>query len=1095
MAITRRHSKRIQAKAVATTVVDATIASPSTDVDDVDGMGLVSVTATPPTPESDQPTSTPKRERRRSKRIPQSAASTLAVGSSSLPATPQSLDTLEKSSTISLSTLVNREDKGDQPSLIESPLSSNKSQHRTPKRPRSQRSLTSVAPPNSNNRRGISDNKASCDDQSIDASSDGEENTINVNGSRKASNASKKQAEVGVVIPVRKIDDEELVPSEFETPGERTRSSAQSKRRRRSAPLTYRTVIKRKAKGKEPAPLSASSSSVSKSTTKRSLTASSSAKQPSSSSSILLISDSGESDGSDSDFCLSPSRPINRRAGRNTIMPPSTSKDSSADTLGSESSHDEYVDEDPKFNAELAKVRCELESKGLSQEDCNAMLSMAVNNRRRTLDARARRLQNKKGSGDKKKELFYVDEDGKKVLGTKPKEMHWEDWITYSLEFNHPMLVGIWEKTKERINKEKTAAEQPKDLKLQLLPFQLESLSWMRKQEVELKGGILADEMGMGKTIQMISLLLSQPRVKPTLVVAPTVALMQWKSEILQHTDALSVYLYYGQQRTKDQDELLKHDVIITTFSVMESVFRKEQYGNRRKGELIKEPSVLHGIKWARVVLDEAHNIKDRSCNTARSAFALNADRKWCLSGTPLQNRVGELYSLIRFLRADPFSYYLCRDCDCKLLSWRFADGNVCTDCNHASTRHICWWNHEILRPIQKYGASGRGLAAYSKLGTLLDLFMLRRTKNERAADLGLPPRVVVTRRDYFNPEEEDLYVSLFTNTQRQFSTYAEHGTVLNNYANIFELITKMRLAVNHPDLLTYKLKQQNLMQDSESLVCAICNEEAEDPIISKCKHIFCREDIRQYLETHISSNPKCPHCFADLTIDLSQMTYELPGKNPESSLSNSLASRYGEDASLTTPQTTIYRKSIVNHIDMARWRSSTKIEALVEELSKLRRSDATIKSIVFSQFVNFLDLVQWRLNRTGFSVCRLDGRMSPMQRDAVIKTFMTRPEYTVFLVSLKAGGVALNLIEASHVFICDPWWNPAVEDQAMDRIHRLGQRRPIKTTKLIVENSIESRIIELQKKKQDLFRSTIGKDSAALARLSEEDLQFLFTS
>ncbi|KAJ1797106.1 DNA repair protein rad16 [Coemansia sp. RSA 2523] len=200
-------------------------------------------------------------------------------------------------------------------------------------------------------------------------------------------------------------------------------------------------------------------------------------------------------------------------------------------------------------------------------------------------------------------------------------------------------------------------------------------------------------------------------------------------------------------------------------------------------------------------------------------------------------------------------------------------------------------------------------------------------------------------------------------------------------------------------------------------------------------------------------------------------------------------------ESMVTTPATSEYRRSIVNRIDMRTWRSSTKIEALVEELSRLRQGDATIKSIVFSQFVNFLDLIQWRLNRAGFSVCRLDGRMTPAQRDAVIRTFMTRPEYTVFLVSLKAGGVALNLTEASHVYLADCWWNPSVEVQAMDRIHRMGQYRPIKVTRIIIDNSIESRIVALQVKKQLLVSSTIGRDKKSLDRLSEQDMGFLFSS
>ncbi|KAJ2812520.1 DNA repair protein rad16, partial [Coemansia sp. 'formosensis'] len=254
----------------------------------------------------------------------------------------------------------------------------------------------------------------------------------------------------------------------------------------------------------------------------------------------------------------------------------------------------------------------------------------------------------------------------------------------------------------------------------------------------------------------------------------------------------------------------------------------------------------------------------------------------------------------------------------------------------------------------------------------------------------------------------------------------------------------------------------------------------AEDPILSKCKHVFCRADAQMYIEgTDPSVVLRCPMCYAQLDIDLVQpeMKHSLGGGRSDCDSNNATIM----ESMISTPHTMDYRRSIVNRIDMKHWKSSTKIEALVEELSRHRQGNANIKSIVFSQFVNFLDLIQWRLNRAGFSVCRLDGRMSPSQRDAVIRTFMTHPEYTVFLVSLKAGGVALNLTEASNVYLADCWWNPSVEVQAMDRIHRMGQYRPIKVTRIIIENSIESRIVALQVKKQHLVNSTIGRDSKSL--------------
>jgi DNA repair protein RAD16 len=153
-------------------------------------------------------------------------------------------------------------------------------------------------------------------------------------------------------------------------------------------------------------------------------------------------------------------------------------------------------------------------------------------------------------------------------------------------------------------------------------------------------------------------------------------------------------------------------------------------------------------------------------------------------------------------------------------------------------------------------------------------------------------------------------------------------------------------------------------------------------------------------------------------------------------------------------------RQGILGRLNLDGWRSSSKIEALIEELSNLKKKDATTKSIVFSQFVSFLDLIAYRLQKEGFNVgslpaatklyveimqvCRLEGTMSPQARDATIQYFSAsilaplgwRPEcmptvnnvhVTVFLVSLKAGGVALNLTEASTVFLMDSWWNPGL--------------------------------------------------------------------
>ncbi|KAF7969408.1 hypothetical protein HWV62_27403 [Athelia sp. TMB] len=717
-------------------------------------------------------------------------------------------------------------------------------------------------------------------------------------------------------------------------------------------------------------------------------------------------------------------------------------------------------DDEPLAKKQAAKAKGK---KAVTVRDTSKVMITSFSEKRaQTRDKRRADNNAKRANKQEEKELM-------KQLGRK---LTHAEKATIALYKHHPDLKDVWGDVEENIAVVKpTKAEQPANLKVTLLPFQQESLHWMREQEKGIwSGGMLADEMGMGKTIQIIALLVSD-RQKPNLVVAPTVAVMQWRNEIEAHTSGLKVLVWHGASRESDIEELQKYDVVLTTFSVLESCFRKQQSGFKRRGQIIKETSPLHEINWKRIVLDEAHNIKERSTNTAKAAFELQSKYKWCLSGTPLQNRVGELYSLVRFLGGDPFSYYFCKRCDCKSLHWKFSDKRTCDDCGHSPMQHTCFWNNEILTPIQKNGMSGPGRTAFRKLRILLDRMMLRRTKLERADDLGLPPRTVIVRKDFFSPEEKELYLSLFSDAKRKFSTYVDGGTLLNNYSNIFSLLTRMRQMACHPDLVLKSKTNAGTFtteEQQETTVCRICNDIAEDAIRSQCRHIFDRECIRQYLEAALEDSPECPVCHLPLTIDL-------------------------EGPALELEENTIARQGILGRLNIETWRSSTKIEALVEELSNLRLQDASTKSIVFSQFVNFLDLIAFRLQRAGFAVCRLEGTMSPQARNATIQHFMNNVEVPVFLVSLKAGGVALNLTEASRVYLMDSWWNPAVEYQAMDRIHRLGQHRPVQAIKLVVEDSIESRIVQLQEKKSAMVDATLSTDDSAMGRLTPEDLSFLF--
>jgi SNF2 family DNA or RNA helicase len=596
--------------------------------------------------------------------------------------------------------------------------------------------------------------------------------------------------------------------------------------------------------------------------------------------------------------------------------------------------------------------------------------------------------------------------------------------------------------------------------------------------------------------------------------------------------------------------------------------------------------SPLLKIHYRRLIIDEAHAIKNQRSNTARAVFAIKAERKWALSGTPLQNRVAEMFSLVRFLVALPYAAYYCKNCPCQSLDYRFDNGGrTCHTCGHSPLRHYHWLNKYVLNPIKAYGVQmGPGKAAMSLFRReVLDSILLRRTKAGRAADLSLPGRTQYLRNDLeLDAYEDDFYRALYTQTKARFGAYVSQGTLLSNYAHLFDLLTRLRQAVNHPYLILYG--QTNILQAAGegagaalNDVCGICRESAEDPVLTGCGHAFCRLCMRTYLETlggralgllrdrtlddederggdivdvgddtfadeevddeddmmdfdeeqggygrkpkkatpatlktgsgtgrkntgrsvnssaarskgaspgaqHDASDPNaalptCPTCFAPLSVDLTAAPVS--------------ASAVG--SGMTTRRHTILARIPPSRVGRA-FQSSTKIEALLENLWRAQETDPGSKALVFSQYVNFLQLIEYRLTLAGIRCVRLDGGMSVQARDRVIHGFRDDPDITVFLVSLKAGGVALNLVSASSIHLMDAWWNPAVPAQAMDRTHRLGQYRSVSVYTYVMKGTVEEKVLQLQDKKRTVFNATVGQDTASMGKLTEDDIRFLFS-
>lgn len=326
----------------------------------------------------------------------------------------------------------------------------------------------------------------------------------------------------------------------------------------------------------------------------------------------------------------------------------------------------------------------------------------------------------------------------------------------------------------------------------------------------------------------------------------------------------------------------------------------------------------------------------------------------------------------------------------------------------------------------------------------VLDKSLLRRTKETRAEDMNLPPRVVTIRTVRLHPIEEDFYEALYMQTKSSFDDYVAEGTLLNNYAHIFDLLTKMRQAVDHPYLIVHSKRSAVRMQGQQAVAvangtvdCEMCHEAPTDRVVSSCCGSgFCRSCVIEYLSVGGGENTPCPSCRNPFTIDLNQAskdtvddgTLALPDSRSESlSSSNAGVPSLKEISHVATG-------SILRRINLAEFATSTKIEVLVQELTEMRKKRPGSKALVFSQFTSMLDLVRWRLHSDpyladlGLGVRILHGGMDVKSRDAALEDFREDNDCRVLLMSLKAAGVALNLTVASECFLLDLWWNPAAE-------------------------------------------------------------------
>ncbi|KUI71446.1 hypothetical protein VM1G_07023 [Cytospora mali] len=789
-----------------------------------------------------------------------------------------------------------------------------------------------------------------------------------------------------------------------------------------------------------------------------------------------------------------------------------------------------------------------------------------------------------------------------------------------------------------------------------LMEHQKVCLTWLLNQEKDghKKGGILADTMGLGKTVQALALILSHPSRDPlritTLIVAPLALLRQWKREIATKVKpeyALKTVIFHGPKASKmTVSKLLEHDIVLCTYGKLQQEYKLKYEQNKASKLRILHPRA----QFYRVILDEAHNIKNKDTKASQAAAEIQSQYRLCMTGTPFMNRAVEIYPLIRFLRISPYN------------DWpRFSE--------------------DINKPIRKWDGDERE-AGMLKLQALFRSITLRRTKDSRLDGkpiIKLPARNENPAPATFDVEQESFYRALELRHQLKFNKYLVAGSVMKHYAEILVLILRLRQACDHPFLLKNhgipegtKLGAKEMIKlacklpkdvvarikSEDKFQCSLCDDDTvlNPVIVHPCGHYICPEcftasmsnceteggyeeedegekmipcsgqdcdneitptnilchnffvdahmadeseknpkgdsddgetedasdededndevddngNLRGFIvdsegdgsvaggddgrdddgsgwepekDSHIvaktaASKPKRPlQAFdsdlddeeEDTTTNIQLHGRPLKRKRPAGKAAGTLRKKprsvahhnyigtdedrprnkrgnkkgkgsqkkndflslgqMKRDAQKSAAAMSRYKQRLRKE-----WVSSCKIDKTMEILNTIRAQDPEEKTLVFSLWPSFLDLLEIPIETAGIKYTRYDGSMKAAERDAAVTSFMESRTVKVMLLSLTAGNAGLNLTAASQVIIIEPFWNPFVEEQAVDRAHRIGQKRDVTVHRLLIAHTIEDRIIQLQEDKKLLVNAALSEEGAqSVSRLGVQELRRLF--
>lgn len=596
--------------------------------------------------------------------------------------------------------------------------------------------------------------------------------------------------------------------------------------------------------------------------------------------------------------------------------------------------------------------------------------------------------------------------------------------------------------------------KQPRILRTTLKEYQLKGLNWLVNLYNQGINGILADDMGLGKTVQAISLLgylaESEDVWGPFLIVTPASTLHNWGNEFEKFIPNFKIIVYYGsiQERSDLRKRFKKANVIVTSYQVA-----------------VSDENILKKIKWQYMILDEAQAIKSINSQRWKILLGFKARNRCLLTGTPIQNNMQELWSLLHFIMPTLF------DSLTEFSEWFLTD-------------------------------SGLDETQVDKLHTILKPFMLRRHKDDIKDEIGtkeifnvycsLSSRQRILYDEIINPQYK--HDRLFGGDQGKLSSKNEHeNTIMHlkkvcNHPDLFEKLeprSALSLTINgDSSLVEYRscsrpyissqLKFDSIYTSGlyktkktggESYVFYV--KRSTDVNLNRDKILECgpkerllaclvgkRNAIENHMKRFIFVNEKVHSNTISTNLKLERNNTELRTvkEKPIPSL------RYYNRMTFVPPINTFIS-------------DSGKLIELDKLLKRLKAEGH--RPLIYFQMTKMMDLFEEYLVKMEYSYLRLDGSSKVSARKELVEEWQNKDIF-VFILSTRAGGVGINLTAADTVIFYDSDWNPTVDQQAMDRVHRLGQTKKVSVYRLITRDSIEERVMERANKKDEMQKIVI---------------------